>query len=189
MQLKALRQLVEKFPEWKRQIKLVMIGGCRDVEDEKRLDSLKKLAQELDLQEIVEFKSNLPYGEMKEYLRKALIGLHTMWNEHFGIGIVEYMAAAVIPVAHQSGGPKLDIVIPYNHELTGYTATTAESYAEAMHKILSMPVEDAHLIQQRARDSVVQRFSDESFKGQILELLSSPRFPLLSSIFADGSIK
>ena len=35
-----------------------------------------------------------------------------MWCEHFGIGIVEFMAAGVVPVAHDSGGPKFDIVTP-----------------------------------------------------------------------------
>lgn len=28
---------------------------------------------------------------------------------HFGIGIVEYMASGVIPLAHCSGGPLMDI--------------------------------------------------------------------------------
>jgi alpha-1,2-mannosyltransferase len=52
-----------------------------------------------------------------------------MWNEHFGIGIVEFMAAGVIPVAHNSGGPKSDIIIP---ERTGFLASTAEEYADAL---------------------------------------------------------
>lgn len=37
-------------------------------------------------------------------------GLHTMWNEHFGISVVELMAAGLVVVAHNSGGPKLDII-------------------------------------------------------------------------------
>jgi hypothetical protein len=34
-----------------------------------------------------------------------------MWNEHFGIGVVELMAAGVVTIAHNSGGPKMDIVV------------------------------------------------------------------------------
>jgi hypothetical protein len=30
------------------------------------------------------------------------LGIHTMWNEHFGIGIVEMMAAGLITIAHRS---------------------------------------------------------------------------------------
>ena len=50
--------------------------------------------------------------ELLEYLSKAKVGVHTMWNEHFGIGVVEFMAAGVLTIAHNSGGPKLDIVVP-----------------------------------------------------------------------------
>ncbi len=42
-----------------------------------------------------------------------------MTDEHFGIGIIEYMAAGVIPVAHNSGGPQMDIVVDYNGKQVG----------------------------------------------------------------------
>lgn len=43
-----------------------------------------------------------------------------MWNEHFGIGVVEYMASGCIPLAHDSAGPKMDIVLDdYNGQRTG----------------------------------------------------------------------
>jgi alpha-1,2-mannosyltransferase len=40
------------------------------------------------------------------------VGLHTMWNEHFGIGVVEMLAAGLVTVAHDSAGPQMDIVKP-----------------------------------------------------------------------------
>lgn len=33
-----------------------------------------------------------------------------MKEEHFGISVVEMMAAGLFTVAHNSGGPKLDII-------------------------------------------------------------------------------
>ena len=48
-----------------------------------------------------------------------MVGIHTMVNEHFGIGIVEYMAAGLIPLANGSGGPLLDIVVPHDGNPTG----------------------------------------------------------------------
>jgi alpha-1,2-mannosyltransferase len=62
---------------------------------------------------------NASYDVLVSSLGEAKIGLHTMWNEHFGIGVVEYMAAGLIPVAHNSAGPKLDIVTEYDGKPTG----------------------------------------------------------------------
>ena len=42
-----------------------------------------------------------------------------MWNEHFGIGVVEYQAAGLICVVNDSGGPKADIVVDYDGGATG----------------------------------------------------------------------
>ena len=42
-----------------------------------------------------------------------------MWNEHFGISVVEYMAAGLVTIAHDSGGPRMDIVVPLNDQPTG----------------------------------------------------------------------
>ena len=58
-----------------------------------------------------------------------------MWNEHFGIGIVEMMAAGMIVVAHNSGGPKSDIVSPHQ---SGFLATTADEYADAIYEAFTL---------------------------------------------------
>ena len=44
---------------------------------------------------------NLGYPELLKELGDGLIGIHTMWNEHFGIGIVEMMAAGLLTIAHR----------------------------------------------------------------------------------------
>lgn len=88
------------------QVKLICIGSCRDPEDEARVKDMQDLAKHLALDENVEFKLNIPYSELVSELQRGAIGLHTMWNEHFGISIVECMAAGLIMVAHASGGPR-----------------------------------------------------------------------------------
>lgn len=88
------------------QVKLICIGSCRDAADEVRVKDMKDLAKHLALEENVEFKLNIPYSELVSELQHGTIGLHTMWNEHFGIGVVECMAAGLIMVAHASGGPR-----------------------------------------------------------------------------------
>lgn len=91
-----------------------------------------------------------------------------MWNEHFGIGIVEMMAAGLIVVAHDSGGPKSDIIVPVcssstnNTEGVGFLATTKEDYAQAMYKALTLEASQSEAIRKRAQESA-QRFSDKIF--------------------------
>lgn len=97
-----------------------------------------------------------------------------MWNEHFGIGIVEMMAAGLIVIAHNSGGPKSDIVVPYYDVITndcpgtttttttGFLATTVEEYAERIHYIMSLDAKEISVIRHNAIASS-KRFTDDVF--------------------------
>ena len=49
----------------------------------------------------VEFRINVPFEELCQTMQKASIGLHSMWNEHFGIAVVEMLAAGLITIAHR----------------------------------------------------------------------------------------
>ena len=53
--------------------------------------------------------------------------MHTMKHEHFGIAIVELMSSGIITVAHNSAGPKLDIIGGAKKEV-GYLADDLEGY-------------------------------------------------------------
>ena len=57
-------------------------------------------------------------------MEESTIGLRAMWNEHFGISIVNCMAAGLIMVAHKSGGPLMNIVIgSEGAQLVGFLAS------------------------------------------------------------------
>lgn len=99
--------------------KLVLIGSVRDDADSKRVYELRLLANELKIKDKVEFHLDASWPEILEWLQKASVGVNGMWNEHFGIGVVEYQAAGLISVVHNSGGPKRDIVTPIDGEATG----------------------------------------------------------------------
>jgi alpha-1,2-mannosyltransferase len=77
-------------------VTLVLIGGVRDAGDEARVAELRRLAAELGITEQVRFELNQPMSVVHSYLRKSTAALHTMWNEHFGIGVVEFMAAGSV---------------------------------------------------------------------------------------------
>lgn len=168
LQIRAFAQLLSKkeaaslLP-----LKLVLIGGCRNQDDELRVNQLRRLSEDLGVHKDVEFKINIPFDELKNYLSEATIGLHTMWNEHFGIGIVECMAAGTVVLAHNSGGPKLDIVVPHEGACTGFLADGEEGYAETMAQILSMSADKRLHIRNSARASV-SRFSDQEFEVTFL---------------------
>ncbi|KXN82832.1 GDP-Man:Man(3)GlcNAc(2)-PP-Dol alpha-1,2-mannosyltransferase [Leucoagaricus sp. SymC.cos] len=169
-QLQAFAQLLSRFPKHagkggtKAPVKLVLIGGSRNEEDAQRVTSLRRLAKESGVEEHTEFIVNAPYPVVLDWLSKASIGLSTMVDEHFGINVVEFMAAGVIPIAHASGGPLKDIVIPFNGKPTGYHAKTTEEFAEALDEVLSLPLEEQLALRQRARTWAVQRFSEEEFQ-------------------------
>lgn len=167
-QLHAFQLLLKEHPEYKSQstngVKLVLVGGSRNAGDESRVESLRKLAVELGIHEHVEFVVNAPYPTVLKWLSSASIGLSTMVDEHFGINVVEFMAAGVIPVAHASGGPLKDIIIPFNGERTGYHAATPEEFAGALQTALTLDSEEELTLRMRTRTWAVQRFSEEEFE-------------------------
>ena len=99
--------------------KLILVGSVRDSDDAKRVYQLRLLANELQVKDDVEFVCDASWPQVLEWLRNASIGVNGMWNEHFGIGVVEYQAAGLISVVNDSGGPKQDIVIDIGGEPTG----------------------------------------------------------------------
>lgn len=95
--------------------KLVFLGSCRTPGDTLTLETLKRQVEELSLHEYVRFVVDSSYEEMMRWLSISKFGLNAMWNEHFGISVVEYLGLGVIPICHATAGPILDIV-PHNRE-------------------------------------------------------------------------
>jgi len=178
LQLDAMKSFLSSNPSWKGKVKLVLIGSSRNQGDEQRVKQLMTRCENEGLSQDIQFEINVPFSKLKEWLSIAKIGIHTMWNEHFGIGIVEFMGAGVIPVAHNSGGPKADIVVNYSSqsnnsqtERTGFLATSANEYANHFLTILQMSEAERLAIQQNARESA-DRFSDQKFSARFKKYVS-----------------
>ncbi|KAI5123105.1 hypothetical protein M0805_001461 [Coniferiporia weirii] len=163
-QLHAVSELLKVHREHRETVRLVMVGGCRNDEDAARVKALHVLAAELGITENVELVINAPHADVLSWLSRASIGLSTMVDEHFGINVVEFMAAGVIPVAHASGGPFNDIVLPYKGEPTGYHATTSETFGAALHTVLSLSHAEELAMRERARAWAVEHFSRGGFE-------------------------
>lgn len=95
----------------------------------------------------------------------------------FHVGVVECMAAGKVILAHKSGGPKLDIVVPFEGGQTGFLADDEHGYAEAIDRILALPPEGRLQIRRNARQSVA-RFSDEEFEACFLAAME----PLMGTL-------
>ncbi len=146
------------------QFKLVLIGGCRNAEDEERVRDLKNLSSHLAVDANVEFKVNLGFEELLREMGSGLIGLHTMWNEHFGIAVVEMLASGLITLAHRSGGPLMDIVVEEEANRNGFLAVGEQEYADAIADIVYRRSEaNRRALRDRATASAA-RFGEKEFE-------------------------
>ncbi|KAJ2440901.1 asparagine-linked glycosylation protein [Coemansia sp. RSA 2424] len=163
---------------------LVMIGGARNIEDEARAEELRQLARRLGVDRQVLFVVNAPWGRVLDWLRYARVGVHTMRDEHFGINIVEMMAAGLLTVAHDSAGPKLDIIVPaIRHPRVvvmteeekeekegdeippvGFVATDVDGFAKSIELALTADDKFAGDMQRAARNVAVTKFSEDAFR-------------------------
>ena len=117
--LESFAKFVKTNTKASKDARLVLVGSVRDDHDSKKVYELRLMVNELQIKGRVEFHLDASWPEILQRLRIASVGVNGMWNEHFGIGVVEYQAAGLISVVHDSGGPKLDIVTEIDGKPTG----------------------------------------------------------------------
>ncbi|KAM3757709.1 hypothetical protein ACB098_02G209900 [Castanea mollissima] len=175
LQLEAFSVALKKLDADLPRPKLQFVGSCRNNSDEERLQNLKNKAIELKVDGDVEFYKNLMYRDLVNLLGGAVAGIHSMTDEHFGISVVEFMAAGAIPIAHNSAGPKMDIVLEEDGQQTGFLACSVQEYADAILKIIRMSeserLEMASAARRRAGRFSEQRFYQD-FKAAIRPILN-----------------
>lgn len=140
--------------------RLVVAGAARHADDDALVASLRALAATLGIEASVDFLVSAPRADLLAVLASASVGLHTMRLEHFGIAVVEFMAAGLAPLAHASGGPLLDIVGDGRDR--GLVATDAADYAAKLQDLLSHPKKRGAMAR-AAQAFVEDRFSDAAF--------------------------
>ncbi|KAF0993144.1 hypothetical protein HZS_2435 [Henneguya salminicola] len=172
-QIYIFAQLIKEFAKDSSTEKLLfsMAGSTRSDMDVQYLETLKTYAKELKVYDRMEFKINLPFIELKELMSESLIGLHTMNQEHFGIGIVEMMASGIIMIAHNSGGPKSDIIVKFNKKEVGFLAESIDQYVTAIKSILDLDGESIDIIRMNSILSVYERFSDKQFEQNVIRII------------------
>lgn len=93
-------------------------------------------------------------------------------------GVVENMACGNIMVAHNSGGPKMDILKYCDSDgevdeskTVGYLADSPETYANVIAEIISLSTAERNEIRNNASQTV-KRFDDEHFENSFLQAVS-----------------
>ncbi|KAF8475059.1 hypothetical protein BDZ91DRAFT_712225 [Kalaharituber pfeilii] len=134
------RERLQESDPLKEDARLILLGSVRDDADSKRVYELRLLAHELGVKDKVDFVLNSPWSVVLTHLASSALGVNAMWNEHFGIGVVEYLAAGLGAVVHNSGGPKEDIVgwDGGGEGTIGWCVDGLEGFAEGFRKGLGM---------------------------------------------------
>ncbi|CAD7938296.1 unnamed protein product [Amoebophrya sp. A25] len=114
---------------------------------------------------------NLPFDEVVARLRTSKVALHTMRDEHFGITLVEFVAARLLCVCHNSGGPKSDILCTTDLQ-KGLLAVSVQEFASAMGRAFELYDKPETQKDIDAAIASLCRFPDnEKFGTQISDLL------------------
>lgn len=168
-QIRAFSTFLESLTEEERKsCELHLIGSCRDQGDLDRVQELCKLSGGLGIRDNVSFHIKIPFHELLRCLAMSDVGMHTMENEHFGISLVEMMAAGCVMIGHNSGGPRLDIVRDYEGVKTGFLADNEAEFADRLKEVYLMDCEERQSICKNARNYVLDKFSIETFEKEFI---------------------
>ena len=90
-------------------IEFTIIGASSGKVSNAYYRKLARIVEEKKLRN-VKLLRDVPRSEQLEIYSRSKVFLHAMIGEHFGIAVVEGMAAGLVPIVHRSGGPWFDIV-------------------------------------------------------------------------------
>jgi len=135
----------------------------------KSLNYYKKLCSTLSAQKLVnvDLLKAVEFNDLLQLYGKSKIYLHSMKDEHFGIVVVEAMAAGLVPVVFQGGGPWEDIL----KAKQGHYGFSYKTSAEAI-SIIEMLLANENLRREIAERNIsyTKEFSDDVFKEKFIKL-------------------
>lgn len=98
-----------------RNIKFKILGSLLPV-NQSYFNNIQQMIQDYGLNDRVQLIPNATKDEMINAMSSSTIYLHTMHGEHFGISIVESMAAGLIPIVPSYGG--CSEIVPREYQYT-----------------------------------------------------------------------
>lgn len=115
----------------------------------------------------VELVHDAPRGTLLKAMGASSFFLSSNLNEHFGLALVEAMAAGLIPLVWRSGGPWTDI-LQQTEGVYGYSFAGLDEAAAVLERLIRNPGELEGL-RKRNRMLVRRLFSEDTFKKRIVE--------------------
>jgi len=144
---------------------LRIVGGAT-VTSYPYVERLKRLCEKMKIR--AEFHINTARSEVVKLLTNSKIFVHTCVGEHFGIAVVEGMAAGLPVIVNKSGGPYEDIIDYGNY---GKYYTTVRELAEEIDDFILNPDEwKTYHVRSTTRAPI---FSEEEFSRRLLKLVKS----------------
>lgn len=133
--LKGLELLVQTAAQLKscRAVRVLVVGGDPDKDQE--ITRLRRLAEELQVEDIFDFVGRVDQEELPVYYSAADVCVFPSYYESFGLAALESMACGTPVVASRVGG--LPTIIRHGH--TGYLKSwrCPEAFANTLEMILS----------------------------------------------------
>jgi glycosyltransferase involved in cell wall biosynthesis len=167
--IKELTQAMNKLNDYP-QIKLLVIGSSffgNATEDD---DFAKELRDSTcNIQDRIFFTGFIPYKEVPSYLKLADLAIvPSMWDEAFGLTVLEAMAAGIPLITTKSGGiPEIceDVACIINRE------NIVENLTEAIVNLYNHPEIRTNMSEQSI--SRAQQFSKEKYAANFFKALSA----------------
>jgi len=162
---KRIEEVIDAVPLTEAKPVLRVIGGLvpSAVPYKERLE---RRAREKGVK--VSFYPNVSREELVELATSSKVFVHATAGEHFGIAVVEGMAAGCPVVVHRSGGPYEDITDYGNY---GLSYNSVEELAEHIDRLLTEPK-----LWRKYHEKSLKRaphFSEEEFAVKLLEVVES----------------
>lgn len=151
---KKIELAVEAFNTKLLKNKQLLIIGYLSRENKNYYQRLRDLSKS---NQNIKILPNLRRSDVLTLLSKAKILFHPMPDEHFGIAIIEAMAAGCLPVVHASGGP-LEIV---ENGRYGLTYRDAREIPEVLNRAFNLSEHFQHKIKSRALQFDIKQFQEK----------------------------
>lgn len=140
-------------------VKFEVVGSLNST-NHRYFKSLNEMIERYGLQHRVRLRPNVSFNELLDAMSVSKVYLHTTFGEHFGVSIIEAMAAGLIPVVPAVGG--CTEIVPPEYQYNGI-----EDAADCIRKFIQEYDDEKRIEVYK----IAQKFSLSLFKERLQMLI------------------